>query len=214
MKAALVTAIYGDYDSLKPVEPQLGDVELICVTDDPYREEHGWRVIGERRTGEHPNLAAKTAKMEPWRYTDAEAVVWIDASFRVTSPSFVQDVLDIADPIAQFVHPWRDCIYDEAEESARIPKYEGQPVLEQVETYRSFHPAHWGLWATGVIARHRCVPIEELGKRWLYECEAWTFQDQLSQAPTLHMCELRPTPIPGDHFANSWLAYEGSERHL
>ena len=44
-QAAIITAIYGDYDELRPVLPQVGlNVEWICVTD-RQREAHGWRIV-------------------------------------------------------------------------------------------------------------------------------------------------------------------------
>ncbi|WP_329336099.1 DUF616 domain-containing protein [Streptomyces sp. NBC_01352] len=218
--AALITAIYDSYDALKPVLPQAGaDVEWIVVTDSvPDAEQaQGWTVVHEPRPGVHPNRAAKHPKYEPWKYTDAPVSLWVDASFRVVSTQFVVEAtagLTEAEPIAQFVHPWRDCLFAEAEESARLAKYVGEPVLEQAESYRQAgHPEAWGLWATGVIARRHTAAVRELGARWLHETYEWSFQDQISQPFALRETGLRPTALPGMHLATPWLAYEGSARH-
>ena len=216
MRAALLSAVYANYDSLKPVLPQLGaDVDWVVVTDDPALAAAGWRVVYEPRPGTHPNRAAKTPKMLPWRYTDAPASVWVDASYQVVSATFVRDVVIRAHPVAQWGHPWRGCIYDEAEASAGIPKYAGEPIAEQVAAYRERgHPTGWGLWATGVIARRHDDPrVRELGERWLEHCYRWSFQDQLSEPVLLRELGLRPSALPGTHLANPWLAYQGSERH-
>jgi hypothetical protein len=219
---ALITAIYDGYDSLKPVLPQAGaDVEWILVTDDEaLREEsrvQGWRVVFEPRPGVHPNRAAKHPKYEPWKYTSADVSLWVDASFRVVSERFAVEAtesLTEAEPIAQFVHPWRDCLYAEAKESAALAKYQGEPVLEQADHYsEAGHPESWGLWATGVIARRHTAAVRELGARWLAETYAWSFQDQISQPYALRETGLRPTALPGMHLATPWLAYEGSARH-
>lgn len=108
MTVALLTATFDNFDPLHEL-PDLGDVEAICVTDNPELRSDTWHVIYEPHPNEHPCLAAKWPKMLPWRYTDAEASVWIDASFRVTSPTFVTDLLSLATPLAQFPHPDRDC---------------------------------------------------------------------------------------------------------
>lgn len=217
LQAAVVTAIYDSYDELKPTLPQAGAlVDWVCVTDDPDLKDgtHGWRVIHEPRPGLHPNRAAKRAKFEPWRYTAAPASVWVDASFRVVSEHFVTSTLSHADPIAQFVHPWRDCLHDEAAASAPLPKYEGEPVQEQADMYwRSGHPEHWGLWATGIIARQHTEAVQRLGAAWWQEVERWSFQDQISQPYVLHALGLRPASLPGSHIVNDWLVYQGSERH-
>lgn len=213
---AIITAIYDQYDTLKPAYAQNIDAEWVLVTDDAslqsVSEIDGWRVIYEPHIV-HPNRAAKHPKMRPWLYTDATSSVWIDASFRVVSATFAQDVLSYADPIAQFVHPWRDCIYDEAIASA-LPKYAGEPITAQVDHYRAEgHPASWGLWATGIIARHHTAHVVEFGDAWLDECYMWSFQDQLSHPYVLRKLSLRPNSLPGTHFHNPWLRYEGSLRH-
>ena len=214
MRVAILTAVYDDYDDLKPILEQEGvEAEWICVTD-KERPGHGWRVVVEPRPGQHPNVAAKRPKMLPWEYTDAPCSIWIDASFAVRSAAMASDVLQYADPIAQFRHPWRDCVYAEAAESGRLTKYEGQPLAAQMEQYQSWgHPEHWGLWSTGFIARRHTPEVRLLGERWLRTCQEWSFQDQISEAVHLRLLGLRPQEIPGCHTGNSWVDYQGSSRH-
>ena len=218
---ALITAIYDYYDELKPVLPQAGvNVEWICVHDgNPPDSEAaaGWTLVHEPRPDVHPNRAAKHPKYRPWEYTDAPVSLWVDASFRVVSDRFaVEATAGLADeePIAQFQHPWRDCLYAEAKESAGLAKYAGEPVLEQAESYRAAgQPEGWGLWATGVIARRHTEAVRKMGWLWLAETYRWSFQDQISQPFALREKGLRPTAFPGSHLATPWLAYEGSSRH-
>lgn len=219
--AAVVTGLYGAYDTLKPVMPQSGlDVDWVLVTDDTSIRSGtlGWRVVHLPRPGMHPNRAAKYPKLHPWEFTSAARSVWLDASFRVMSPDFVDGALAYApsaNPIAQFVHPWRDCVYAEAGESARLAKYAGEDFGPQVKDARAEgHPEHWGLWATGVIARqHDDLRVGDLGQDWADLIDRFTFQDQVSQPVALRSAGLRPAALPGTHFANPWLTYEGSERH-
>ena len=216
--AAIVSAIYASYDTLKPVMPQAGvNVDWVLVTDDESLRSGtlGWRVIHLPRPGVHPNRAAKQPKLFPWEFTPAPASVWIDASFRVTSPDFVRDVLDLAQPIAQFVHPWRDCLFSEAEESAKLAKYAGEDFEPQVKEYRHLrYPENWGLWATGVIARQHGDPhVVNMSDYWSEMIDVFTFQDQVSQPVALRFYGLRPDPLPGDQLTNQWTVWEGSERH-
>ncbi|WP_460071087.1 glycosyltransferase domain-containing protein [Streptomyces sp. YKOK-I1] len=218
---ALITAIYDGYDELKPLLPQTGvDVEWICVHDGPPPDAEaarGWTLVYEPRPGVHPNRAAKHPKYEPWKYTDAPVSLWVDASFRVVSDRFAVEAtagLTDGEPIAQFQHPWRDCLFEEAKESAGLAKYRGEPVLEQAESYRQAgHPAAWGLWATGVIGRRHTEAVRKMGWLWLAETYRWSFQDQISQPFALREKGLRPQAWPGNHLATPWLAYEGSARH-
>lgn len=231
--AAVVTAIYDGYDTVKPVMPQVDRsfgyqagvrVDWVLVTDDPGKLTEaepgalsGWRIEVDRRPGMHPNRAAKYPKFLPHIYTQAPLTVWVDGSYRITSPHFVSEVQGYANPIAQFVHPWRDCALDEAEFSKTLPKYAGEPLPEQAAHYRGLnHPEHWGLWATGVIVMDHIGSwqlLTKFGQYWLDEVKKWSFQDQVSEPYALQTCGIRPTALPGDHLTNPWLKYEGSARH-
>lgn len=217
---AIITCITDGYDTLKPPVTQkgVGKVEWICVTDNqPYLDSEnarGWTLVKEDRHHPHPNRAAKWPKCQPWEYTDAPASVWIDGSYRVVSPYFARDVLSVADPIAQFAHPWRGCLYEEAQASARLAKYDDEPVLEQAAHYQRLgFPTGWGLWAAGVIARHHTQEVRDFGQMWLYEIKKWSFQDQISEPFALNLSGLYPSSLEGDHITNPWLHYEGSARH-
>ncbi len=217
---AIITCITDGYDTLKPAVPQkgAGRVEWICVTDSPSTitvdDSRGWTMVSEPRRHPHPNHAAKWPKCMPWEYTDAPASIWIDASYRVVSQHFARDAMEPADPIAQFIHPWRDCLFEEAQASARLAKYDDEPVLEQAAYYQSLgFPKGWGLWAAGVIARHHTKEVRDFGQMWLYEIQKWSFQDQISEPFALNLSGLYPAPLKGDHITNPWLHYEGSARH-
>jgi len=218
MRVAIITAIYDDYDTLKPFPGQEGvECAHICVTDKMQAEAHGWQIVVEPRPFMHPNIAAKRPKTKPWNYTAAEVTIWLDASFAITSPHFARDMASLvrnSSPIAQFKHPWRDCVYDEAEASKALAKYQGLPIDQQMDWYRNQgHVAHWGLWATGIIVRSRDSLVAQHGEQWLLHCQEWGFQDQLSEAPLLNRFGLRAAEIPGTHLANEWLQYQGSGRH-
>ncbi len=213
---AIITAIFGDYDSLKPTLPQTRAVDWICVTDNPEleNEANGWRVIVKPKAS-NPNLAAKRPKMLPWEFTQCRRSIWIDASFDVSSPTMAADLMARAHPIAQFAHPDRDCVYEEGEFSLTMAKYSHLPIRHQLAAYRADgHPEHWGLWAAGIIARDHTDQVRALGAAWLKQCEYWGIQDQIAQAPCLRELGMRPVSIPGSVYANPWCEYMGSAKHL
>lgn len=204
MSVTVLTSIMGGYDSLTPVLPQTVDARWVCVTDNPHLASEGWEVILESRPHMHPRLAAKVAKCLPRTYTDSSTVVWIDGSCKFLTEHTLSDILREAEgtTLAQIPHPWRSCIYTEAEESAKLLKYQGQPVIEQVAEYqrKAQHPSDWGLWATGMIVRNYEHPnawfLDNLGEQWLLEQVRWTYQDQLSEAPILRVMGQRPSSLP------------------
>jgi hypothetical protein len=214
---AVITAVYDAYDTIKPVMPQDGaEVEWILVTDTMPDAEaaRGWTVVHEPRPDVPPNRAAKAAKFEPWKYTDAPSSIWIDASFRVVSSDFAVEAIALAKPIAQFTHPWRDCLFAEAVEIAALGMDPEGVAGWQTARYREAgHPVGWGLWASGVIARRHTAAVKRMGAAWAREVGAGSARDQVSQPHVLREARLRPASLPGTHLANAWLKYEGSGRH-
>lgn len=214
---AIVTAIFDVYDTLKPVMPQTGvEVDWVLVTDQPPSAvpDLGWRLVHQPEPDLPPRRAAKAPKLTPWAYTDAPASIWIDASFRVTSPDFAAGAMEHAAPIAQFEHPWRSCLYEEAAEIAKLGMDSEGVAAWQTRRYREAgHPDGWGLWASGVIARKHTNPVKRMGAMWAKEVSSGSARDQVSQPYVLRKTRLRPAALPGTHFKNPWLAYEGSGRH-
>lgn len=231
--AAVITGIFDGYDTVKPICPQVMrifgyDVEMkvdwVLVTDNPALLTEaepgalaGWRVVENPQPGLHRNVAAKYPKFHPRAHTRALLTAWIDGSYRITSPRFLAEAGEYAEPLAQFAHPWRDCLFDEAAFSATLPKYAGQDLARQAAEYREAGmPEHWGLWATGVIIRNCNYyrdALSDFSAAWMAEVQRHTFQDQVSQPYVLRRYQLRPSALPGDHISNPWLKYEGSARH-
>lgn len=222
---AIITSITDGYETLKRIKPQFGiDVEWIAYTDGKEEREpdHGWAVVGMRDDDflpedlRHPNRKAKLAKCRPWEVTQAPYSIWIDGAYRVVSPVFAMQAIQFATPIAQFLHPWRQCIYTEAAESRRLARYADQheEIADQAREYEEIgHPPDWGLWATGVIVRKHSADMQAFGNQWLSEIRWHSYQDQVSEPVVLRLCDLRPQALPGDHIKNPWLSYEGSARH-
>lgn len=183
MRVALITACYGQYDPVRDLPESHGFDEAICVTDRADLVGNGWRPFVEWR-GEHPRLAAKRPKMLPWLYTDCDAAVWLDASFEITSPKFrpwVERHLE-RDDFVVWSHPeGRICLWQEAQVCWDFPKYAGQPIKAQAESYlRDGMPQHWGLFAAGTVGWRFTPEAKRLGARWYREQERWTLQDQIS----------------------------------
>lgn len=242
-RIAILSALMNDYDTLKPTLPQDdADVRWVCLTDsaallaeaeerlvpDGHRGEYlalvhptGWELMPYHRPpGEHPNRAAKAPKVNPGMFTDRLHSVWLDASFRVVSPRFAADMVAAADGsrdgVAQFRHPWRDDCMEEAMFSIGLPKYAGEAdrIDRQWRAYREAGmPSAWGLWATGVIARHHTDEVLAWGAFWGREIVQHSYQDQVSHPFACWRHGIRPADLPGTHLGNEWLAYEGSGRH-
>jgi hypothetical protein len=207
----VVSAVFGGYDEPNAPLAQSVPCWFTLLTDKHPTSTDGWNevVVPRKIDRRHPRLVAKKPKLRPWLYARGEGPwIWIDGSFEITSPTFVEEVLAASEdaPISQWVHPDRDCVYPEAFLSAKLAKYADVPVIEQVAHYHEIgHPARWGLWATGLIVyRER---LDYLSDLWWAEMNRWGYQDQISQPVALRAAQLRPRALPHGLRSNPWLAH-------
>jgi hypothetical protein len=137
-----------------------------------------------------------------------EQTIWVDGSALVTSNTFVEEALSYLGEtgLTMWAHPNRDDLYDEAVASLQYPKYAYYPIAQQAEHYRvQGHPEHWGLWASGVIARRTDDKVQNLMEMWLGEVYRWGRQCQISLPYCLRTLGMRPDEFPGTIYQNPWL---------
>jgi hypothetical protein len=137
-----------------------------------------------------PMLAHKWWKCHPDQAVGdlgVDASIWLDGSMEIATSGAQFVALNLAalgeDDWAGVRHPWRDCVYSEAEYSATlIYRYCGPALLEQAEHYRQAwaHPYAWGLFATGHITRRHSPAALTLGRAWWWHNVHWSHQDQVS----------------------------------
>lgn len=187
------SALYGRCDTVKPA-PVPGAI-MYCdeqaVAD--IAQARGWEarvvnhgvatLLGDPKITA-PMLAHKWWKTHPDLVApDAEVTVWMDASMEVTEEGYVERCRDAlqGDQWSIMAHPERRCIYDEATYSAVLTwRYDAAALTRQAEHYRQFHPAGWGLFATGNLIRRHTWQSIEISHAWWHECITWSHQDQVS----------------------------------
>lgn len=216
MRIAVVSSLYGGYDTPAVHAPQDLAAEWVLVTDRIYNAQ-GWREVVEPRPSVHPRLAAKVAKCRPDFYADADIYIWIDASFQISSRDFLSWCVTSlgGNLMAQIPHPERRSIKDEADVSAMMAKYQGLPVHAQVESYiKNGYNDGWGLWATGLRVQRDDPLMWSIGDHWLREQMRWTYQDQLSQPYVLWSNGLRPVDLDGALWGNPRFSIRGHASNL
>jgi hypothetical protein len=215
MSVAVVSSLYGDAQDRFGTQPEQSvHADWIMVTDQVTPPDPGpWRFIHEPRPELGPRMAAKLAKFRPDLYTSADTIVWVDAACRFTDANGLERLIEWAGDalIAQWPHPYRQCLYAEAEASGGVWKYAHQNLTGQVLSYKAAGmPADWGLWATGVIVRNS--PLPEFGALWLNEQFRWSDQDQVSEPYALWRSDLRPADLPHDIYTNPALGWDYAGR--
>lgn len=216
MSVAVITSWYGDaQDRIGPQPAQSVEADWVLVTDQPV-ESDLWRVVYEPRPELGPRMAAKLAKFRPDLYTEAYTTVWLDAAARFKDEHGLERLIEwsYAMPLAQFPHPARRCLYDEAEASRGVWKYGHQNLDGQVKHYETDGmPRGWGLWATGVIVRNGArTQYKGFDNAWLLEQFRFTDQDQVSEPYVAWRTEVRPHDLPHGVFDNPAVGWDYAGR--
>lgn len=189
MRATVVTAIYGEYDSPKSL-PVDWTAPSFLYTDSVKTADRaaamGWTpIVDEMHDIATPMLRAKWWKTHPLSAAPlSDVTIWIDGSMTVKEYGFVQLCLDAlgSDDIAFTPHPERNCIYPESRLTASLARYGDCNPIAQTDFYSSVvgHPAGWGLFASGAFVARQTELVARWGELWWQECVNWTYQDQLS----------------------------------
>lgn len=217
MGLAVITAIFGDFDELRPLPPDHGFADAVCITDNTQLRADGWRMIVQPGA-QHPRLAAKRPKMVPWLYTRHSTSVWIDGAFEIVDKRFAAFA---ADHLRQYdfvvwQHPEpRNCLFQEATYCQDWPKYCGDPIREQVASYRAAGmPEGFGLWAAGTVGMRHTADAKGFGWAWLDECHRWSIQDQISLPFLLWSRQKTFGTWDAHEFHNDLLRYHHHKRAL
>jgi hypothetical protein len=206
LRVGLYTAIYGESDWVKPVP----DIDCPCfLYTDSYQTaqqamNQGWNVEivahGIATLKGEPRIVAPMMAHKWWKthpelaLPGVDVSLWIDGSMEVITQDYVKLCLEALgdDDWACVPHPVRHCIYPEADFSATLTwRYDGPSILAQRDHYRQFHPANWGLFATGANARRHTDEVMKLSHNWWDECINWSHQDQISLPVLLRLYDGR-----------------------
>lgn len=219
-RVVLYSASFGGHD--EPPEIWDADCDLILLTDSETIERKTWQIIRvpvTHASPRHPRMRAKYHKLASCWHFDRkyQYSVWIDAAFWVHhGAGFVDHCLGhLHDGIAFYPHPAEHrTLEQEVSYALAMPKYDGEPLVEQVRHYRREGFEGGRLLCGGVIAREHTRSVEQLEGAWYNECERWTSQDQLSLPYVLAKHGITPGLIPGDIYSNPYLyhLWSGTKR--
>ncbi len=207
---SVISSIFGGYDNPCPLVLQTSVRDYVMVTDEPslvapWRYEHQ-----KLPDGIDPRYQGKAAKYQPWLFTDADVVVWLDGRVQTTKPGFVSwliDCLGDAD-MALYRHPTRSSILDEAygalaEDEQRPAKYTGRDLVGQAKHYLVDGYEDVNLWQTTFYVARRNERTIQLGKRWQEEQDRFPdcLLDQIPFAPLVAECGVKVADLPGNFWS-------------
>jgi len=196
-KAAVYTAIFGDYDAYK--EPPAGDYDLFLITDRPelYSPAHA-QVIQVPESFDHrPDCDSwssldSTRRARFWKICSHlpcnpvsayEYSLWLDASFELPTldvQAMIKKYLNGAE-VALPRHPWIDCIYWGGERAIELSKEDPTVIRAHLTRYRDAgYPAHRGLGETRILLRRHTPTIARFNEFWWNELRTGSKRDQVS----------------------------------
>ena len=191
-KKAVVTVITGDYADLRTPLYATPGWDYICFTDDPALRSNFWKVVyldneALKDLGcvrfDTPRYVCKfmrtmVHKLLP-EYTETLSV---DASFLIIGnvEEYVNKFTGNAD-IMLVVHPYWDCIYEEAKKAIELATDDPEVITRQVKRYRNDgFPEHFGQIEGGRIYRKHTDSIRQLNEMWYKEITNGSNRDQMS----------------------------------
>ena len=164
-------------------------IAYICFTDDPDLRSDFWQIRLMSSEMLDAARAAKRIKALPHRYLpEYDWSLYIDNTVRLREQPralFDRFLSRSESPFVCFRHPWRDCVYDEADEVIRHQLDDPERVRRQMAFYRHLgYPPRAGLAkATFMLCRHNELALAAMMERWHQQVLRHSLRDQLSLNP-------------------------------
>ena len=206
-RCVVYTAVVGGYDILRSPEFVPKNCDFVVFSDQSFKSE-GWKILPLNYDHPDPVRASRHAKLHPHLYfPEYQHSIWLDANIGMRGDiSNFLAALSPASPVAAFVHPSGNCIFDEGEGYIRRFSDGDAKIEQQLMRYRAAGcPRSAGLWETSVLARrHHDPACIKLMAEWWREIETGSSLDQISLpvAAGRRSVSIASLDFPGLHARN------------
>jgi hypothetical protein len=179
------TCITGGYDSLMPPRKIEPEVDYVCFTDQTsIISAPGWEIRPIPPELGGYALANRFAKMHPHiLFPEYKLSIYVDGNIEIVGSLHALAELTLANNnIALYEHPFRNCIYLEADVCTAIGYDWYWRIRNQMSVYkRNGFPACFGLYECSVIMRrHSDNGVIELMEDWWNAYQNGIKRDQVS----------------------------------
>lgn len=188
-RRAVYTCMFGYSEQFNDFVYDAPGIDFICFTDDPALRSDFWQMRMLPRGLLDPTRRAKQIKALPHRFLpDHDQSLYIDNTVRLLMPVheiFTRYLAPSPSALVCFRHPWRNCVYDEAEAVIELGYDDAARVRAQMDVYRALgYPAAHGLSkSTFMLRRHADPALHALMERWHEQVLRHSLRDQLSLHP-------------------------------
>ena len=182
-RRAVYTCLFGHSEPFPDHHyPSDAATDFILFTDDPALRSAFWDIRLIAPVAMDPVRAAKRIKHNHAEFLPGYAAsLYIDNTVRLRAPLDAIFAHRAPGALVLFRHPWRDCLYAEAEFLLRAG-VDTDRIREQIAFYRHLgHPEGAGLHATTVLLRdHGAAALASAMREWDLQTHRFSFRDQLS----------------------------------
>jgi hypothetical protein len=194
LKVCVYTAVFAGYDRIPEQVQQTVDCDFIVFTDDVSGVPAQHRGIIKNNPGDlSPVLQNSWLRVFPFdiqELNDYEILIYIDANVRIRDPSLVEQILKRYEEKRDFdlmlsAHPWNICLYQEARDSQKMPKYQNTDLEGQIARYRrEGFPPDAGLYWNGFIVYNRTCDQPRVRR---FQEKYWREMIAYNKTPNAHV---------------------------
>ncbi|MEM8791005.1 MAG: glycosyltransferase domain-containing protein [Pseudomonadota bacterium] len=185
-KIAVVTAIFGEFDRLLPIDPAwLANADFFAFTDAVLEPSHGWTLVHSAYHNADPRRCARFVKLHlPTFFSDYDWVFWLDGNVLLCQdPQLVLEALDSESfDFATFEHPDRSNLVAEAAACFNFGKEDPVTLARHLKQHQN-HAAFRGttLYETMVLVlRPSSQHVRDMCAKWWRSIMRGSKRDQLS----------------------------------
>lgn len=199
------TAVFGDYDTVRPAPADHEDVQFICYTDREQPGSAGWEMrIVDLPSPTHPYIQRWHKIMSHRLFPDEEVTLYLDGNLELLVNPLEIAAIHLQDSdIALFEHPERSGVYEEIEACADLGK-DRRDLLERVRRRyeKEGMPSEGYLHAAGLILRRHTHEVVRLNELWMDELLKTSIRDQPALAFALWKTGVEPSAIKENIWRN------------
>jgi Protein of unknown function (DUF616) len=181
-QCVVYTCLFGFSEAFADYQYDDDAVDYVCFTDDRTLRSSRWKFVHVDNKLLDPHRLSKTFKHLPHVYLgDYERSLYIDNTIKLKfNPSNIFSMF--SDALVLFRHPWRNCVYDEADAVIEAEYDDPVRINEQMLFYRTLgYPAHSGLNTSAFLLRNHHDPaLRNVNVEWHRQVLKYSKRDQLS----------------------------------
>jgi hypothetical protein len=211
-RRVVYTCLFGHSEEFNDFSFDDEGIDFICFTDDPHLNSSNWEIrFVENKLLDSARLSKGFKHLPHCCLPEYDQSLYIDNTIQLLrEPSRIFPLLDETQhSLVMFKHPWRDCVYDEAEEVISLSFDEPNRVRLQMRFYESLgYPSHNGLNKTFFLLRdHRDADLRKVNETWHTQVLCHSKRDQLSWNVCAWARDFRFISLPIDLATNEFLRW-------